>query len=42
LIATALLPIAAAYYSSIQFNASMAKLSSQTIGVKKARAVSYE
>jgi NADH-quinone oxidoreductase subunit H len=42
LIATALLPIAAAYYSSIQFNASMAKLSSETIGVGKASAVSYE
>jgi hypothetical protein len=42
LILTAGLPIAAAYYSSIKFNASMAQLSASASGVRKAQAVSYE
>lgn len=42
LLLTALLPILAAYYSSIQFNAAMAKLSAQASGVRRAQAVSYE
>jgi hypothetical protein len=42
LILTAALPIVAAYYSSIKFNASMAQLTAPGSGVRKAHAVSYE
>jgi NADH-quinone oxidoreductase subunit H len=42
MILTAGLPIAAAYYSSIKFNASMAELSARGSGIRKASAVSYE
>jgi NADH-quinone oxidoreductase subunit H len=42
LILTAVLPLLAAYYSSIQFNASMSELTAQANSVRKAGSVSYE
>jgi hypothetical protein len=42
LILTAALPIAAAYYSSVKFNASMGRWNALESGVRKTSAVSYE
>jgi NADH-quinone oxidoreductase subunit H len=42
LIVTALLPLAAAYYSSVKFNAAMARVSAGRDAIGRSKAVSYE